>query len=351
VAGTVSLGTGDVTIDANLIRGNFAEGGQGGGIRLQQVNGADVTNFGLLTPIFGHRVTITNNMIENNVAGWAGGGISLSDTLLATIVNNTISSNDSAGIAGVVLAGGVPVPATTPGLAGRGYPSPSGIVSEPTSPQLLAQVPNLLKGSFAISQPVLLENNILWRNRSFFYSGDGRLCAGNSRAAAAGGSCTTLPDQATTGQCPAGASYWDLGVLGDASVTPGTRHLNPTFSVITSTTGYTGTGNRTADPRLATPYCNGARMVPELGGVLNPPSIMNLQVAATVDEGNNYVNLRYGPLYSVNPVSGTAFGNYHIAAGSSAFNTGFPIGAPNHDIDGQSRPFLGGFDIGADEIH
>ena len=42
VAGTVSLGTGDVTIDANLIRGNFAEGGQGGGIRLQQVNGADV---------------------------------------------------------------------------------------------------------------------------------------------------------------------------------------------------------------------------------------------------------------------------------------------------------------------
>ena len=42
VAGTLSLGTGDVTIDANVIRGNFAEGGQGGGIRLQQVNGADV---------------------------------------------------------------------------------------------------------------------------------------------------------------------------------------------------------------------------------------------------------------------------------------------------------------------
>ena len=250
VAGTLTLGTGDVTVDGNLVRGNLAEGGQGGGIRLQAVNGADVTAFS--QPARWHRVTLNNNMIVDNVAGWAGGGISLSDTLRAAIVNNTVSSNDSVGIAGVVLAGNTPLPAATPGIAGKGYPSPSGVVSEPTSANLSTQLATYgLQNANAVSQPTPFSNNVIWQNRSFYYSGDGRLCAGNSKAAA-GGSCSVLPDQASTGQCVSGAAYWEIGVLGDASTAPGTFHLNPDSSVMTTTTGY-GVGEQDRQPTPGEP--------------------------------------------------------------------------------------------------
>jgi VCBS repeat-containing protein len=350
VAGALSLGTGDVTIDANLIRGNFAEGGHGGGIRLQQVNGADVARFA--QPGRWHRVTVTNNMVVNNVAGWAGGGLSLSDTLRASIVNNTIMSNDSTGIAGVVLAGTVALPAATPGQAGVGRPSPSGLVSEPTSAALLAAIANGgLRTANTISQPTSLANNVIYQNRSFYYSGDGRLCVGNT-VAAAGGTCATLPDQSASGECTNGARYWDLGVLGDSgAATPGTVRLDPTYSILTSTGGYPGQGNQATSPGLVNQYCNGSRMLPELGSVINPPTAFNLQVAATVDEGNNYVNLRYGPLFVENPSSKVAFGDYHIVnTASAAYNRGTASSAPNHDFDGQVRPAAGLIDVGADEL-
>jgi uncharacterized repeat protein (TIGR01451 family) len=359
----VSLGTGDLTIDANLVRGNFAEGGHGGGIRLQQVNGAEIqatlNNGGNAVPARWHQVTVTNNMIVDNVAGYAGGGIALADTVRAFIDNNTVASNDSTGIAGAVLAAAV-----APQTSGVGRPSPSGIVSEPTSQALINQfTSNGQRTTNAISQPVELVNNIFWQNRSFFYDGAGHLCVGNSLADVTP-TCTAtakisptdtrpaLPAQTFSGQCVTGTKYWDLGVLGDTSPTPGSTHLTPSYSVVTAgyTTGYTG--NTNTNPLLVNQYCNGSRVVPELGGVINPPSVLNLAVAATVDEGNNYVNLRYGPLYVENPVNSTTFGDYHLSGtSSSAYNTGTSGGAvPNHDYDNQSRPQAGAYDIGADEF-
>jgi hypothetical protein len=339
VAGTVSLGTGDLTIDANVIRGNFAEGGQGGGIRLSQVNGADVGRFP--QPARWHRIAISNNMIVDNVAGWAGGGISLADTLRASIVDSTVVSNDSVGIAGVVVAAG----------RGVGSPSPSGIVSESTSAALLAQLRTAAqRAANAISQPLDLSNDIVWHNRSFYYSGDNRLCAANSTAAV-GAACSTLPDQSTSGECVGGAQYWDLGVLGDASPAPGAQRLHPTFSILSSVAGYGGASNRATDPGLVNAYCNGSRVPPELGTVVNPPSVLNLQVAATVDEGNNYINLRYGPLFVESPVTSRLLGDYHLAGTrSAAYNSGTADGASDHDVDGQARPAAGAFDIGADEL-
>jgi hypothetical protein len=306
VAGTVSLGTGDLTITGNVLRGNFAEGGQGGAIRLQQVNGADVVAFNL--PAWWHQVRITNNVIASNVAGWAGGGISLADALQVTITGNTIDSNDSVGIAGVVLAGGVKLPAATTGTPGVGRPEPAGIVSEPTTLAVISTLNPAQQKTYAISSPTL-DKNVIWQNRSFYYSGDGRVCAGNNASNATATSCTVLADQSTSGQCVSGAQYWDIGVLNDTSPTPGAVKLQPTNSTLTSTAGYGGAGNTSANPNLTTEYCNGARIVPEITpAAINPPLPKNLQVAATIDEGNNYVNMRYGPLYVVNPLTGAVFG-------------------------------------------
>lgn len=137
-------------------------------------------------------------------------------------------------------------------------------------------------------------------------------------------------------------------MVGDASAIPGAVKLVPLNSIITSTAGYPG--NLSSNPQFVNQYCNGSRVVPELGTVIDPPGILNLQVAATIDEGNNYVNLRYGPLQTINAVTGAAFGDYHlVGAASPAYNAGIAPGAPAHDVDGQPRPYAIRWDLGADE--
>ena len=316
--GALSLGTGNLTIDSNLIRGNFAEGGHGGGIRLQRVNGADVR--ASMNPLSWHHVTISKNMIDNNVAGWAGGGISLADALSVSITDNTVDSNDSTGIAGVLLVSNVAAPRPGPnGTFGAGIPSPAGIVSEPTSTQLFLQVPGLLRTAAAISQPLPFTGNVIWQNRSFYYSGNGQICSGNTVPTSG---CSILDPQSTSGSCNKAdanaaqpkAKYWEIGVLGDANPTPpaplSNLRLYPLASVMSNITGYLGNTSTLTGSQITSmqEYCNGSRVLPEVPAVLNPPSVKNLQVAATVDEGNNYVNLRYGPLYVENPANKTTFG-------------------------------------------
>ena len=331
VAGNVTLGTGNVTIDSNVIRGNFAESGQGGGIRLAQVNGADVV--GPATQW--HYIAITNNMIDNNVAGWAGGGVSMFDALNTAIINNTIASNDSVGTAGNLLVAN----------GGHGVPKAAGIVSEPTSAALLGRFTTPAnKQKYANSIPTLT-NDIIYRNRSFFYAtdskGNGQVCIGNSSPSG----CATLPPQSVTGECVGAPMYWDLGLIGDGG--PGTTAFNgATKASILTTSGQ--------DPGLVGLYCNGARSMPEIGPVENPPgsnniTALNFIAASAADEANNYVSFRFGPLYIENPMSKGIVGNYHIGAGA-ALDKGISANAPNHDIDGDNRPLGKGFDIGADEV-
>ena len=56
-----------------------------------------------LTPTQWYGVTVTNNIIANNVAGWDGAGVSLQDALEVNIINNTIVSNDTTASAGVLF--------------------------------------------------------------------------------------------------------------------------------------------------------------------------------------------------------------------------------------------------------
>ena len=63
-------GTGDVLVNANLFQGNQAGAGAGGGVSIARtVSGSNANTT--------DDVVLTNNMIVNNVAAYAGGGVAL----------------------------------------------------------------------------------------------------------------------------------------------------------------------------------------------------------------------------------------------------------------------------------
>ena len=350
----LTLGSGNVTVDGNLIMGNFAQGGHGGGVRLFEVNGEDVRPSDNSSEWW--KVTLSNNIITNNVAGWSGGGISMADTLNSVIVNNTVASNDSTGIAGTLFNTQVGLQNTGPSTA---VPSAAGISSDLTSATLLAAVPVGLRSANTISSPTLT-NNIIWHNRSFFFdmsTGVTRLLPSNKWSdALATGALVELGPQTILGQCVDGAQYWDIGVIGDTSPLPGTNQLQPSYSILSSITGYMGAGMLDADPLLKKLYCNGSRVQPGAQFEPGTPFLPNFQMnpAATLDEAGNFVDLHFGPLSLTDPgqpTSSAAVGDYHIASvASSAYDSGTASGAPSIDFDTDKRPQDKAYDIGADEI-
>ncbi|GAB3626132.1 hypothetical protein PTE30175_00870 [Pandoraea terrae] len=384
----------NLTIDSNLIIGNTAESGKGGGLRLQAVNGTDVQRYPT-TPAAWYQVKVVNNIIANNVAGWAGGGVSLQDAVAVNFINNTVVSNDSTASAGVlfntaaasqanvpppttcVTTGSetvcTPIPTPTPNTS---YPLPAGLETAPHTALFSAVFPTTGvtcptggPSCAKYSNPVLT-NNIFWQNRSF------SIQVGGQGAGIQQNIVTlqpALPSQTSTGSCPSGANYWDIGVYNDKGPRDHSSGLtlNPTFSILTDTTGYAGTNKGTA-PGVISQYCNGARVPPENGGLgyAVPPGIADavlpnpmfaLQPSAVPDEGNNWINMSYGPLSLVNasiasgsPGYNAMLGNYSITSSSAAYNVGTGAGAPPVDIFGTQRPqprFGGsGIDIGAVEV-
>jgi len=343
--GGLSIGTGNVTVDANLIQGNHAGGGHGGGIRLQNVNGADV-GFGNGNGLW--QVQITNNMIVDNVAGFSGGGLSLSDVSRSSIFNNTIQNNDSTATAGAVF---------TTSRTQSSF-QPAGISSELHSPGLAAATGQ------EYSDPTLA-NNIVWHNRSFYFQ------AGQTNTTT--GATPTVLVPTLTSQpgyaCPSGAHYWDLGVLGQSQASP-TLRLHPVRSILTDTTGYGNTNTSTFGPAsVVREYCNGPRVNPGAPDTTPsaPPMQFGMQPAAAEDEGGNWIELRYGPLsLSDSSISagsagyGVLVGDYHLSSTSEAINKIACNQSQNtrtdHDFDGLLRPVPActqnaqtNYDIGADE--
>ena len=149
----LSLGAGNVSVDGNLIQGNVAASGHGGGIRTQLVNGADVAQSD--DPINWNLLTISNNMIVNNVAGWSGAGISLQDTARASIVLNTIANNDSTATVGAVFNVGT---GTVHAAAGRHL-----LGAQQPRPQ--RRHPGW-RSQKVFSNPAIT-HNIVWHNRAF----------------------------------------------------------------------------------------------------------------------------------------------------------------------------------------
>ena len=156
---TLTSGSGSVTIMNNLIQGNLAGAGFGGGIRLAGVNGddydtanfADGVNFNNGRDRY--HVNIFNNIIVDNVAGFAGGGISMIDTAFAYIDNNTIANNISTATAHAAFSGNAMV----------STPTPAGIANEPSS-AAFTQV-----GGPRFSLPASFKNNIIYNNLAYHF--------------------------------------------------------------------------------------------------------------------------------------------------------------------------------------
>ena len=373
-----------LVINANLIMGNAAESGTGAGIAFNAVNGTDMVNFPT-DPGQWNLVTVTNNIIVDNVGGWDGAGISLADSPNVNIINNTIAYNASTASAGILFNTlGAP-------LASQGgsscsstvtttCPRPGGLVAIQHSAVLAANLPSGTGGVNVVCPPghfqttatngscktvsyPKLENNIFWHNSSY-YIGVGALSpqfqqnvvslfnafthtAVASQPSADSSSTTSGSTTITggTGACVSGTQYWDIGVRGDTGPTNHSSGvtLRATDSVLTpGASAVLASGNSTADPRFLSQYCDGSRTAPETPGLLAagwlvppgisdatvPNPIFNLTPSATVDEGNNWVNISWGPLAMTNPTvaagpygnygGGLPLGNYGIATASSA---------------------------------
>lgn len=307
---TLSLGSGTVTISGNLIQGNLAGVGDGGGIKTSNVNGQELLIRGRRP--WRYRVDIVNNIIVNNVAALAGGGIALQDTAFSSVLFNTIAHNDSTATSSLAFGGATP---------NESNPQPAGIVSRAHTAALLPALASIGNTS-RFSDPDL-RNNIVWENRSFHFAADLNADPPVFRL---------LPDVAS-GNSPV---FWDLGVLGTGFAAD---RLSPQYNVLTSTSGYPG--NTSADPGFVSPYFNGGRGTTYSNGIEPTTAI---QVPAAFDEGGNFIRVRFGLL--------RPYGNYHLGATSGVLNQGDPsaVGSLMYDIDGQPRVIGSAPDPGADEV-
>jgi hypothetical protein len=409
-------GTGPgLVVDANLILGNSAESGSGGGMRIQQVNGSELVTFPTQQARW-YDVTVTNNIIANNVAGWDGGGVSMQDAFKVTLANNTIASNDTTASAGVLFKtlGAIYSASPPPGCTPTTDPSqpqnpnctqdnaqhgaqPAGLVVMANTPNLVDSLNDILlvicpQGSFGytgtagingdcrkLSKPSM-SNNLFFHNRTFSIdivgAGTGLQSQQNLVA------LTPQLSQTSTGSCPTGANFWDVGLRTDdlpplGGLIPAGTKLTMDHSILSGDPQNVinpNATNRTAtDGSLIAPFCNGARVAPENGGhgfqvppgaseTTSVPQLFtfnNIQPTATVDEGHNWINLSYGPLtlnravwanqtganapelMVASSVTGTPNGAYSIPGTSPAVNAGSNSGSlpatVAHDFFGNTR--------------
>jgi hypothetical protein len=352
----LSAGSGSVSVSQNLIQGNNSGAGAGGGLRIAQVNGLDVqrapNNEGAW-----NTVTLVNNIIVDNVAGFAGAGVSIVDALKVNASNNTIAFNDTTATAQEAFA--------HPGDP-QSSPQPAGLVSHATSSGLLTAITNATRrNQNRFSNPVLA-NNVLWHNRAACWAvtgtGAGEFGLFDPDAA---GNCTTSP----FGTNPV---FVDLAVLGTAAqgnfankyAGAGIDKMAPDHNILSDllgVTGYDNNANRVADLLFVASYLNGGRKpMPFIPGFST-----TIDTAATSDEGGNFIDVRYGPLTPwnctgaggvvkspQNAANCPLFGDYHLTAASPAIDRGLSRtgsnGVPTVDFDGDART-ANKIDIGADE--
>ena len=334
---TLTPGTGNVTIDANLIRGNLAGAHDGGGIRVVNVNGMDIVN-SLDDVSTWYRVEVHNNMITNNVTGLAGGGISIEEALRVRVINNTVVNNDSTATAALAFQ---------PGVANQSVPQPAGIVSRAHAPDLAALLSLFVTATLpdvdwlSFSDPTL-RDDIVHHNRSFFWLNFDDPATPEIESGLFPASCASAPDTTGPGCNPVNDADQfsnDLAVLGG----PVGALLNPRFSLLTSVAGYNAS-NIEGDPAFVNGYFNGSR------DQFLFPEFKVIQAAGAFDEGGNFLQVAFGPL-SLLGADGTTLFDYHLTAQSDAIDVSpdVPTGLLTLDYDNDVRPAGVAVDLGADE--
>lgn len=299
LGGGTQAGTGDVSVNRNLIQYNHAGAGAGGGVSIARTTTAD-------------DVLLTNNLIVNNAAAYAGGGVAAaSATANVRLVNNTVADNLS--------------------TATNRQSFPAGPKTQST-----AQIAGvaLINGT----SPTLL-NNIVFGNRAFTW--------------AITPTDPNLPQ--TTALTDAG--IWDMGVVGNTSHAA----LPSTNSVLTTGAG-NSTANgailaSTTTVAFVKPINFLAQTDTDQPVVL--PETTILQTALTFDEGGNFINVNFSPLtpWDIGTTTfGTLRADYHLKTTSVAVNAGTNAtatnGVPATDYDGEIRPNTAAnrVDVGADEV-
>ena len=322
--GTLSPGSGNVQVVANLIQGNGAGAGDGGGVRLANVNGQDVEPDQQQQQNAWYGVDLFDNMIVNNVAGLAGGGVSLQDAVKVRIFHDTIANNDSLGTQGDAFAGAPTSRRRSPAPASRPGPTARLSLAAPVRRSGPSPIPNL-------------QNTIAWHNRKFYFWVDQ-----TSGCTPGDPACTS-----TYGLCPdldRGAElprpwahdpvYDDLGVIGAAgplTCDGGDLHHQHRAGTAPRSSGRTSTATAP--------------------GLTQPEITTAIQAPAAFDEGGNFIRPNYGPLTLV--ADPTTDGDAEPAVGLPHHGSHGPQGGDLSgtvptDYDGQTFPATP--DVGADEL-
>jgi hypothetical protein len=378
---------------------NFPNANPNGGFRWPaSPTGIQVPSFQASSPW--NAVLVTNNIIANNVAGWDGGGVAILDALNLNIINNTIVSNDSTASSGVLFGALFAPLSSAPGTPSntnctlngveQSCPQVAGLVSITNSDVLKANIallPNLNSSGRKIACPSnhgtldsckdysvpVLYNDVISQNRSF-YIGIGSFGGGTTNqqklvSLFKSFTSTQTGSQTATGSCDnSNPNYWDIGVRGDSSPTGTTLALTPSYSFLSSgnyAAGANPNHNNTAAAGLTAQYCNGSRVPPEyqkMGWEVPPGTnesnalptpVFSLAPSATVDEGNNWINLRWGPLSTVNPTTNVTLFDADLTSNSAAKDAGTltsgGVASPTTDYYGNPRPSGTAVDVGAIE--
>lgn len=335
-AGGATPGTGSVLIERNLIQGNNAGSGEGGGIAIQQLDAGGTSKL----------VTIRNNIIVNNVAGYAGGGISMDNATRVAITNNTIVNNDTSGTSAAAFSSTV-TPACTGSATTRSCPQPAGVISHGGNIGASGLRNNIILGNRAFHVELKVDpatNGVILETVADGFSdlGGTSLFSGTSdgiRDSLLGDTNIALSTAEWAAVCAAGTTRKNTCVVpeeGPAGVYA-THFVMASWNRAPYWFGATGAEYQPAEAATAAGLNAGA------------------VIAVASDEGGNFIDIHYGPLSRVLCYAGTTgcagttlagstevLVDYHLtASAANAIDLADNGSSPSDDVDSQSRPKSG----------